>query len=446
MLTAAHLGIAPHEFAIASLFGIGDTCLVAGHMKVFSNTHQQPVVLAVRQGHQEVAAMFPGVSRTVIVPEYEIAPLTNTVTVGVPQPGHLFVAHPSTVPARLDHCVAHGRMSDAAMYALILGLPPQSRLALPAIPPDKRELAQAIASAHAIAPGRTVVLVPRANSWPPIDNHFWDLLQARLASNGWHVWVNDPGNLPLPCALPFLEIAGWVIGANCGFMQMAVQSGIHCRKTILSRALYPDELHGERHPLPITRVWPDYSMFRKVDGCQYDIEEFRVDGPTSWPGAIAAVTQGRNAQGPVPDPGPLLFMDVQISPGELCDRLSIMEIKQARLPSKAQYLATEVTRLTPLREHLLRAHPEIVAFAQELRNLNEQAWTLNEVLIGDYQRGVGGPGWQVVEDSTVDGLSRVERHVRAAYEAHHCNRRRVEVRNDIDAHCRAGHVEVKSYR
>src|SRR6185503_17715198 len=85
-------------------------------------------------------------------------------------------------------------------------------LALPAIPPDKRELAQAIASAHAIAPGRTVVLVPRANSWPPIDNHFWDLLQARLASNGWHVWVNDPGNLPLPCALPFLEIA---LGDRC---------------------------------------------------------------------------------------------------------------------------------------------------------------------------------------------------------------------------------------
>ena len=170
-----------------------------------------------------------------------------------------------------------------------------------------------------------------------------------------------------------------------------------------------------------------------------------MNGPTTWPGVIAAVTEGRNAQGPVPDPGPLAFVDVQMSPGELLDRLAIMEIKQARLPSQAHHLAREIGRLAPLRESLLRTYPSVAHLAQELRNLNEQAWMLNEVLITDYQHNVGAPGWRVVQDSIVDGLVQVERHVRTAYEAHRCNRRRVEVRNDVDALCRAGHVEVKSY-
>lgn len=434
MLTSGHLGLGGEDYALASLFGIGDTCLVAGLAQEFARRHRQPggrVALIVRPGHRDVAAAFPGIDVVIEIAEHDIPALVNPSRApqGQPRPGEIFVAHPSVVHVRPDHCVAHGRMSDVAMYALILGLPPQTKLALPAISHENRELARAIASDQRIVVGRTAMIVPRANSWAPIPPEFFNTLSDRLRQQGWHVWVNNPAALPLRAALAFAEIAGWVIGANCGYMQMVVQSGVRARKTILSRVSSEDR----PHPLPITRM-SDYTRFRKVDDQHYHVEEFMVDGPTTWPGVVSGVVSGRNAHEDVPDPAPLLFFDAQLSPGELCDRLSILEIKRERLPDQAHLVLAEITRLSPMRDQIVQMHPEVSHLIGDLARLNGQAWDLNESLFCEY-----APDAVIQPDDAVA-------HVRRAAEAHACNRERVRVRNDIDARCHAGHVEVKSYQ
>lgn len=434
MLTAGHLGLGGEDYALASLFGIGDTCLVAGLAQEFANRYRRPggrIVLVVRSGHRDVAAAFPGIDVVIEIPEHEIPALVDPSRTpqGRPRPGEIFVAHPSVVHVRPDYCVAHGRMSDVAMYALILGLSPQTKLALPAISHENRELAQAIAVDQRIVVGRTAMIVPRANSWAPIAPEFFATLADQLRSCGWHVWINNPAVLPLRAALAFAEIAGWVIGANCGYMQMVVQSGVRARKTILSRVSSDDP----PHPLPITRL-SDYTRFRKVDDQHYHVEEFMVDGPTTWPGVVSCVVSGRNAREDIPDPAPLLFFDAQLSPGELCDRLAILEIKRDRLPDRAHLLLAEITRLFPLRDRIVQMYPDVAAQIAELARLNMQAWDLNESLFCEY-----APDAIVQPDDAVA-------HVRRAAEAHACNRERVRVRNDIDARCHAGHVEVKSYQ
>ena len=76
------------------------------------------------------------------------------------------------------------------------------------------------------------------------------------------------------------------------------------------------------------------------------------------------------------------MMQVPISPGELIDKITILEIKQQRLhhPEKLENVTRELALLkTVLRKEVLPL-PEISALTLKLRAINEALWDIEDAI------------------------------------------------------------------
>lgn len=434
------LKVGYNDYILASYYGLGDTYLVAALCQAFKQKYclnGEKLMLVVKEKHVDLAKMFPGIDQVGWLTDEQLRSVVPLNDKPVPSPGRFFYVHPSVVSVRPDYCVAASRMSDAAMYALILGLHPETPLSLPVVPEEAKN-----SKFEGLVTGQTAVLVTKTNSWPDIPEFFWAMLTDALHKTGWKVVRNDP-KLPLRYAIPYLEQAGWVIGANCGFMQMVVSSRARCRKTILTQAVYPDVDTSYRHPLPFSSTM-EYRRFRKVDGNKYDIEEFRVDGSQNYSRVCAAISQGRNALGPAPKTEPLTVIDLETTPGDLIDRLTVLWVKRDKLPHKAYLLYREIAVLEDLRERLTRKYPAVYEKEAELCYLNVLAWDNNEILINTYaDQNYAANNWYI--DNDISKIDEAEDVLKAFGKAHRANQRRVQVKNEIDAICGAGITEVKSY-
>ena len=443
----------PRDYVLVSTFGVGDTYLIAALCAAFRERYcrsGERLILVVPEGHHDLAGMFSeSLDGLAKISSGEARRLNHTAPRGQTlTPGVAFMPHPQFVGVRSDYPSdprdpasppAHGRMSDAAMFAMIMGLRPDAPLTTPRVPTAERALAEQVADQLGVVCDRTVVLVDHANSWPAPPDDLWTALTEELSTAGWRVLRNDPSRMPMRCLLPLLEICGWVVGANCGLMQTLVLSRARLRKTVLtsSRWLGATDSHGAGVVIPGTCAYG----FRKADGRQYDIDEFRVDDdPASRRQLAVAIASGRMSTGPVPDPSPLSVVEAPVSPGEVLDRLTILQIKRDRLPAKAPGLYRDIAPLCEIRDGLVRAHPEIVALESELRRLNEVSWDGNEILIETFADDrYGGESWTIGQDT-----ERAERTLRAFGRAHRGNQRRVRVKNEINRICLAGREE-KSY-
>jgi tetratricopeptide (TPR) repeat protein len=77
--------------------------------------------------------------------------------------------------------------------------------------------------------------------------------------------------------------------------------------------------------------------------------------------------------------GPVL---VEVAPGELLDKISILEIKAERIadPAKLKNVREELRTLAAARDGSLPASPELARLASELRTVNEQLWGVEDEL------------------------------------------------------------------
>ncbi len=439
------LGAPSNAVVLVSVHGLGDTHLVAGlahHVK--AKFPDNPLVLVVKDNHRELALMFDGINQIIGLSEaYHISDRSNKFS--TPIPGTVFFTHPGDALIRGDYCVAHQPMSDAAMYAMILGLPPTSEVALP----RRNACAYNDAKLFLGSYDKMVMLVPHANSWPNIHVDFWDELEETLQNAGYKVLINDEDEYPLRTVFSTLEYVGWVIGANCGFMQVATLGQFNFKKTILHRALYPENPDGLKHPLPITSN-AQYANVRKIDGNKYDIEEFRVDDESTWGSLINKIIHGRNALGGPVITTPLTVVDIETSPGDVIDRLTILQIKQTRLPEKAWMLQREISLLTDIRNRLVAKYSntdEVETLEAKLYWLNLVAWDNNQILIDEVIDGYGEYEWELWDgfEPVTEELAKAQKVIRAFATAHWSNRKRVELKNKIDVLCHAGIREVKSY-
>ena len=88
-------------------------------------------------------------------------------------------------------------------------------------------------------------------------------------------------------------------------------------------------------------------------------------------------------------------LNIRISPGELIDRITILELKAARLPdpqARAR-VGAELADLTALRDRGLSATPELDEVAADLAAVNADLWAVEDDLRACEARADFGAGF-----------------------------------------------------
>ncbi|HUT37493.1 MAG TPA: FkbM family methyltransferase [Planctomycetota bacterium] len=121
---------------------------------------------------------------------------------------------------------------------------------------------------------------------------------------------------------------------------------------------------------------------------------------------------------------------VEISPGELLDRISILEIKVERLPEgpARANAAAQLAVLQRLREQCIPVGAVAAAIADELAQVNQAIWDTEDALRDCERRGDFGP-----------------RFVELARSVYRCNDRRAEIKRSVDRLLGSRVVEEKLY-
>jgi hypothetical protein len=126
--------------------------------------------------------------------------------------------------------------------------------------------------------------------------------------------------------------------------------------------------------------------------------------------------------------GPTL---VEIAPGELIDKITILEIKQTEIkdPAKLRHVAVELETLTAARDLAAPASPELDALAAELQLVNRQLWHIEDDIRRCEQANDFGPRFVAL--------------ARAVYKT---NDRRAALKRRINDRLGSRIVEEKSYQ
>ncbi len=84
---------------------------------------------------------------------------------------------------------------------------------------------------------------------------------------------------------------------------------------------------------------------------------------------------------------------IPVSPGELLDKISILEIKAARIadPAKLQAVLHELDLLRTAREKHIAASVDLASCVAELRTTNESLWDIENRIRDCERRGDFGP-------------------------------------------------------
>ena len=123
-------------------------------------------------------------------------------------------------------------------------------------------------------------------------------------------------------------------------------------------------------------------------------------------------------------------LSVPISPGELLDKISILEIKSERIsdPDKRANVERELDLLTGLWHSESRETAEVTARRAELKSINERLWDIEDAILECERRGDFG-----------------ERFVELARSVYRTNDRRAQTKRAINDLLGSTILEEKSY-
>ena len=81
-------------------------------------------------------------------------------------------------------------------------------------------------------------------------------------------------------------------------------------------------------------------------------------------------------------PSAVTSVSIEVAPGDLLDRISILEIKAARITSESalRSIRLELASLRAARDGRIPAAPELDRMAAELRQVNEKLWDLEDAV------------------------------------------------------------------
>ena len=126
----------------------------------------------------------------------------------------------------------------------------------------------------------------------------------------------------------------------------------------------------------------------------------------------------------------MLTVSIEISPGELVDRITILEIKSERLVDlgKLANVRKELDMLVGARDSRVTASPELAVITKELREVNERLWDIeDEIRECERDKDFGGT------------------FVELARSVYTQNDRRAALKRAINELLDSGLVEEKSY-
>ncbi|MBY6205232.1 DUF6165 family protein [Halomonas denitrificans] len=124
-------------------------------------------------------------------------------------------------------------------------------------------------------------------------------------------------------------------------------------------------------------------------------------------------------------------LSVPVSPGELLDKISILEIKADRIadPDKRSNVERELDLLTGLWHSTSLETSEVTAQRGELKRINESLWEIEDAIRECERQGHFG-----------------DRFVELARSVYRTNDRRAEVKREINRLLGSNIVEEKSYQ
>ncbi|MCL5779075.1 hypothetical protein M1105_19095 [Limibaculum sp. FT325] len=122
---------------------------------------------------------------------------------------------------------------------------------------------------------------------------------------------------------------------------------------------------------------------------------------------------------------------IEVPAGELIDRLTILEIKAARItdPARRANVEAERTALEEVRRRALPPHPDLARLTAALREVNEALWDIEDRIRACEAAGDFGPDFVAL--------------ARAVYRT---NDRRAELKREISLALGSRLIEEKSYR
>lgn len=127
---------------------------------------------------------------------------------------------------------------------------------------------------------------------------------------------------------------------------------------------------------------------------------------------------------------PCVEITISISPGELLDRLVILEIKSERMtdPAKRANVVSECSTLAPLAADILSDNRDVIDLKGQLRTVNETLWEIEDTIRDHERRGDFGPGF-----------------ISLARAVYHTNDQRAAIKRAVNDRLGSAIVEEKSY-
>ena len=124
-------------------------------------------------------------------------------------------------------------------------------------------------------------------------------------------------------------------------------------------------------------------------------------------------------------------IQVPISPGELLDKITILQIKSERIrdPAKLANVNNELEMLTRVWERCVAADAEIEALAARLKSINEALWEIEDDIRDEERNKRFG-----------------DRFIELARAVYVTNDERAEAKKRVNLHLGSGIVEEKSYQ
>jgi hypothetical protein len=460
------------RWVIVNLYSLGDSYLLCALARKFREAHctnGEELVMVVRRSHAAIAEMFArdfdiiGLANDGDLDRTVGHLLVNRIKCGF-APGEALFVHPHHMnDTRVDDFTNLEGVSQANMYANLLRLPIRAALSAPEIPESWLAAGEAAAKTLGMTKGRSVVLCPDSNSWPPVGDAFWERLAARLQKAGWSVFTNAYGtargprtaplpgtrlaDFPLKLALPVLSYGGWVIAALSGFINVVISAQTPCKKTVVVRGPGRRQELRFNDCISVRSAFP-YAYQRKFDGFNYDIEEIQVRDDDDLDALAERVASGFNASfSSVAMTVPVTRAWVECTPGELVDKITVLEVKMEMLPEeKTRVVQKEVDIL---RETLASLAPdrmdELAPHMNKLRALNRIGWSLNELIYQEFDdQHFGTASWSLDEKDPA-GSKRAAQCIRNMRASQQANRERILVKNEISRILGSSWSEKKSF-